>query len=60
MQLRVVMATNLAIKASHLVSVTNALIEATKKVEAIYFELPVAGHEEPQFRERHRADELRG
>jgi hypothetical protein len=54
------MATNLAIKASHLVSVTNALIEATKKVEAIYFELPVAGHEEPQFRERHRADELRG
>jgi hypothetical protein len=39
-------------KAIHLASITDALIEATKNVEEIYFQLPVAGREEPQFRER--------
>jgi hypothetical protein len=46
------MATNMTTKASHLAAVTNALIEATKNVEEIYFQLPVAGREKPQFRER--------
>jgi len=43
---------NMTTQASHLLSVTNTLIEATKNVEEIYFQLPVAGLEEPQFRER--------
>ena len=39
-------------KAEYLSLVADALIEATQHVEDIYFQLPVAGKEEPQFRER--------
>ena len=39
-------------KGEYLSLVTDALIEATQYVEDIYFQLPVAGREEPQFRER--------
>jgi hypothetical protein len=44
--------TNMETKSSDLELITSVLIEATKNVEEIYFQLPVAGQEEPQFRER--------
>jgi len=42
----------MATNTEYLSAVTDALIEATKNVEEIYFQLPVAGKEEPLFRER--------
>jgi hypothetical protein len=36
----------------YLSAVTDTLLEATENVEEIYFQIPVAGKEEPLFRER--------
>jgi hypothetical protein len=40
-----------ATKTSDLTIITKTFVEATGQIENIYFQLPVAGREDPQFRE---------
>jgi len=37
---------------NHLQAITEVIVKATEAIEEIYFQLPVAGLEDPQFRER--------